>query len=78
MNNVSYLPIWKENSTAAEKLYELAHIAENEPDRFDKMIICHLDENGVIYWHTHGDMRRIEVIGLIEGLKFDIISQDNE
>lgn len=45
-DNVTYIPIWKNNATAEERLQELAQIARKHPERFDKFIIVHqeLDE----------------------------------
>lgn len=42
---VDYLPIFKRNATAAERLYELAMIAEKYPERFQKWILVYCEDN---------------------------------
>jgi hypothetical protein len=43
--SVDYLPIWKKGATAAERLYELAQVAEKHPDWFDKWVLVHCEDN---------------------------------
>lgn len=38
-NNVDYLPIWKNNASAEERLQELSHMARKHPEQFNKFII---------------------------------------
>jgi hypothetical protein len=42
---VDYLPIWKLNATAAERLQELALIAAKHPEQFQKWIIVYCEDN---------------------------------
>lgn len=41
MSTVAYLPIWKKNATAEERLLELASIARTNPSKFDKFLIIY-------------------------------------
>lgn len=45
MAQVDYLPIWKKGATTAERLYELAMIAEKHPDQFQKWILVYCEDN---------------------------------
>lgn len=40
---VSYLPVWKKNATAEERLLELAMIARKHPERFAKMLVAYVE-----------------------------------
>lgn len=42
---VDYLPIWKRNATAVERLTELAQIAGKHPEWFDKWVIVYCEDN---------------------------------
>jgi len=39
MGSVEYLPVWKKDATAEERFLELAQMARQEPERFEKVII---------------------------------------
>lgn len=41
-SNVKGLPVWKKGATAEERFLELAHMARDEPERFEKVIVCWL------------------------------------
>lgn len=43
--SIDYLPIWKKNATAAERLYELAQMAAKHPDLFDKWVLVYCEDN---------------------------------
>lgn len=68
-DNVDYLPIWKKNATAEEKLMELAIMARKNPECFTQLMVIYQEEN------EHGFKTRyacdsqsssIEMLGLIE------------
>lgn len=42
---VDYLPIWKKNATAGERLRELALIADKHPERFAKWVLVYCEDN---------------------------------
>lgn len=43
--SVDYLPVWKKGATAAERLRELAFVAEKHPDIFEKWVIVYCEDN---------------------------------
>jgi hypothetical protein len=38
-SNVTLLPVWKQDATAEERFLELAHMAREKPERFEKVIV---------------------------------------
>lgn len=44
MAGISYLPIWKEGATAAERFSELAMIAAKHPERFSAVAVLYVEE----------------------------------
>jgi hypothetical protein len=45
--SIDYLPIWKKGATACERLRELAFIAEEHPEYFEKWVIVYCEDNDV-------------------------------
>jgi hypothetical protein len=45
MANVELLPIWKKGATTAERLHELALLAEKKPELFDKWVLVYCEDN---------------------------------
>ena len=45
MNTVSTLPIWKKDAPAHERLYELAELAREKPEFFQKWVIVYCEDN---------------------------------
>jgi hypothetical protein len=43
-DNVDYLPIWKKDATAAERLDELAMIARKHPERFERFALVYIEK----------------------------------
>lgn len=43
MSNIDYLPIWKKDGTASDRLYELAAMAVKHPERFERFVLCHVE-----------------------------------
>lgn len=43
-SNVEYLPVWKAEATAEERLLELAMIARKHPERFAKLMVVYVEE----------------------------------
>lgn len=43
--SIDYLPIWKKNAPAHERLMELAEIARKHPDRFRKWVLVYCEDN---------------------------------
>lgn len=72
-NKVVRMPVFKQNSTAAEKLYELAQMAEDRPLDFKFFVFNQFKEDGESEFTVHGGMKMYEALGLIEIFKQDII-----
>lgn len=45
MSNVTVLPIWKRDAPAHERLYELAELARQKPELFQKWVIVYCEDN---------------------------------
>ena len=67
-SNVDYLPIWKKNATVADRLYELAMMAEKNPDRFEKLAVIYQENNtekGTFTRWVSAGCNTNELIGII-------------
>lgn len=42
---VETLPIWKKNAPVHERLYELAELAREKPEFFDKWVLVYCEDN---------------------------------
>lgn len=42
---ISTLPIWKEGASTCERLYELAELAREKPELFQKWVIVYCEDN---------------------------------
>lgn len=75
-DNVSYLPVWKKNATASERLKELAMIADKRPDLFGKMIVLYVEEpddgTTTIRKISSGDISTAEFIGILSMAMMDM------
>ena len=74
-DNISYLPVWKKDSTPEEFLQEVALIARKYPDRFTRIGIA-FDEtlpngNTVTHYHCY-NVSTTELIGLFECAKMRV------
>jgi hypothetical protein len=43
--SIETLPIWKKNAPAHERLYELAELAREKPEFFDKWVLVYYEDN---------------------------------
>ena len=78
MSNVTALPIWKQNATAAERFDELAQLAREHPERFERFAVVYIENlpTGSFKYRTiHNSDRLAEVIGLFEIGKRDVIEE---
>lgn len=68
-NKIDYLPIWKANATAEERLQELAHIARKHPERFHKFAIVYQELDPINHETFERQMSfnvsTIELLGLL-------------
>ena len=69
---IDYLPIWKKDATAAERLFELGEIARKYPERFEKFVLGYSESlpngNRKIRTFQH-NCSLLEQFGLIDLLK---------
>jgi hypothetical protein len=79
-NNVEYLPIWKNNATAAERFDELAMIARKHPERFAKMVVVYIEvkEESTCTRQISAGCTTHEQIGVLAAAQFDLISDSNK
>ena len=81
-DNVEYLPIWKADATAEERLSELAMIARKKPERFAHIVVIYEEilptEDGEKYpstvcrYVTNG-VGSSGALGLIESAKYKLL-----
>lgn len=43
--SIDYLPIWKKGATTAERLRELAFIADKHPEQFRKWVLVYCEDS---------------------------------
>lgn len=74
--SIDYLPIWKKDATACERLQELAEVARKYPERFGKFALGYIETlpngNTKIRTFTHG-CSTVESVGVFEIAKNDLI-----
>ncbi len=78
MGDLSYLPIWKKNATAAERFYELAVMAEKHPEDFTTFIVAWVEqyEEGSKTNSVVSDKTTIyEAVGVLEAIKLNLLHQ---
>lgn len=46
---ITTLPIWKKNASTHERLYELAELAREKPELFQKWVIVYCEDNDKIF-----------------------------
>lgn len=67
-SNVDYLPIWKKNATAGERLRELAMIADKHPEQFEKWVLVYCEDNSQrlkTRWMNGESTRTLDCIGVL-------------
>lgn len=72
---LSYLPVWKANATPAERLRELALIAEKHPEMFKRFVVAYLEDlpNNCFKTRYHCfNLRTPEAIGVMEMAKIEL------
>ena len=69
MSNLAIMPFFKKNATASERLSELSTLAETEPQKFDKFVICYketLPNGSYKYRIIQHNCKLDEEIGMFE------------
>ena len=69
MAEISTLPIWKKDASAYERLSELALLAKEKPERFDKFVIVYLETTSTGRYRVrlmNHNTRLVETLGLLE------------
>lgn len=76
-DNVELFPKWNSNVTAAERLHELALIAEKHPARFQKLYVGWVgEENGKDYSNDNClNMTTIEALGWLQNWAFQLLKR---
>lgn len=82
-DTVKAFPAWKNNATAAERLDELAGIAREKPERFDKFVIVYRELTPAGRWKIRtlrfpDDFDVGGALGLLEFGKVDMIEGSNK
>ena len=75
---VHMLPIWKKDATAAERLSELSIYAQENPERFQRFVICYQEilPNGNYQFRTlQHNCKLPEEVGLFEIGKVESIKE---
>jgi hypothetical protein len=75
MNNVHTLPIWKKNATTSERLYELAELAREQPEQFQKWVLVYCQDDGQAFstrMMENEGLRTCEVFGVLEAAKLQL------
>lgn len=73
--NVKVFPVWNKNCSAADRLREIAVIADKYPERFDRLFIgwSGKNEDGKYYLnYALLGCDTLELLGLIEMLKAEV------
>jgi hypothetical protein len=82
-SSVSFLPVWKANATPAERLYELAQVAEKHPEDFQKFVIVYVEDrktskSHVTYTRFHCfNTSTFEALGILENGKLKLFEDTN-
>lgn len=77
-SKVRMLPIWKTGATATERLYELSVYAAENPERFERFVICYQETlpNGNLQFRTlQFGCKLAEEVGLFEIGKVEAIKE---
>lgn len=67
--SIDYLPIWKKDAPAHERLYELAEIARKHPERFAKWVLVYCEDNDKRFmtrWMNGGDTRTSDCLAVLQ------------
>lgn len=80
-DNVDYLPVWKKDATAEERLLELAMMARKHPERFHRFILVYQEsiavdgkeESQVRTRYVTQGVKTVQALGLIELGKLELL-----
>ena len=73
MSDVTMFPVWRQNSTPAEKLAEMAQFAELRPTAVNNLIIIYEDANGIRQMAVDGKITLEKTVYLLERVKLDLM-----
>lgn len=76
-DNVSYLPRWKENSTAEEFFQECAHIARKHPEWCEHVAVVAQENDGTQWQHRiwRRNVKVLDAIAMMEIGKLVLIEE---
>lgn len=72
---IDYLPIWKKDATACERLQEVASIARKHPERFTRLLIAYeetLEDGRTITRYAVNGVDTTTLLGMIEQVKEEV------
>ena len=76
LTNVELMPIWKRgNATPAERLRELALMADKNPERFAKLAVVYIEDNGkgdVTRYANYG-VTTMELLGMLRMAEVEVL-----
>lgn len=77
MTEISYLPLWKKDSTPEEWCMELAMIARKHPERFQRAIISYVEdtEDGTILRMAIRNATTHEALGIMSEAAHKLITE---
>jgi len=72
---IDYLPIWKKDATACDRLHEVAEIARKFPERFNRLLIAYeetLDDGSTMTRYSCNGVDTTTLLGLLEQVKEEV------
>lgn len=73
--SIATLPVWKKNTSAAEWLEELAAMAREHPERWERCVVVHVELKNDMPWKTRNYSRNIvtnsEILSTLETAKLE-------
>jgi hypothetical protein len=73
MAEVMMFPEWRQNSTPAEKLAEMAQFAELRPAAVNNLIVIYEDVDGIRQMAVDGKITLEKTVYLLERVKLDLM-----
>lgn len=74
-DNVEYLPVWKANATAEERLLELAMMARKHPERFAKFVLVYQEataDDATVTRYAGINTTTTELLGLLRQAEHEV------
>ena len=75
MSDIAMFPLWRMNSTPAEKLAELAQYAALRPENIVDVIVLYADSDGFRQVAVDSKMKVSDAVYALEQAKFDMLKE---